>query len=163
MRVSIDKSAMRSTKFRIKAVNTRANNLMPVWPKVGSYLSRSNRKQFTSRGLYYGTPWKPLQPEYALWKLHHGYGRRPLVLSGAMKTSLTSRPMSVERYHRQSAEYGTNNRLAVFHQYGTRRHGKRAIPARPMMKVTPLVRRDIRDIIKTYVTTGKVAVKDYIL
>ena len=162
MSVTIEKTGLRSTKMRVKAMSTRAQNLTPVWPKVGSYLSQSNRKQFTSKGAYYGKSWKPLEPEYALWKLRHGYGRRMLVQSGAMKLSFTSRPMSVERYYRQSAVFGSNNRLAVFHQYGTRRNGKRAIPARPMMKATRKVKKDIGQMIGEYVTHGKVAVRNYI-
>lgn len=162
MSIKMETTGLHSTKTRVKSMSNRAKDLRPVWPKVGSYLSQSNRKQFTSKGAYYGKPWKPLEPEYALWKLRHGYGRRMLVQRGDMKLSFTSRPMSVERYYKQSAVFGSNNRLAVFHQYGTRRNGRRAIPARPMMKATRKVKKDIGHMIGTYVANGKVAVRDYI-
>lgn len=160
--IAVDVSGLQDAKTRIKAINVRAKNLTPMWPKVGSYLAAVNRKQFTTRGVYLGTPWSPLQPEYASWKLSHGYGRRPLVLSGALKTSYTSRPMSVERYYKKSALFGSSNRLAPYHQHGTRRNGKRAIPARPVMAMTPQVKRDIGNMIGEYVVNGKVAAKDYI-
>lgn len=162
MSVTIDIKGLRSAQGRLNGMSARAKDLRPMWPKVGSYISQSNRKQFTSRGTYYGKAWKPLKPEYAAWKRKQGYGRRPLVISGALKASFTSRPMSVERYYKKKAVFGSNNELAPYHQYGTRRNGKRVIPARPMMKATRKVQRDIAKMMKQYIVDGKVAVKDYI-
>jgi phage virion morphogenesis protein len=163
VRIQVDRVSVRRAKWKIKAIASRADNLTPAWPKVGSYLSQANRKQFTSRGAYYGTPWKPLKPAYAQWKLRNGYGRRVLVLTGAMKISFISRPMSVERYYKQSAVFGSDNRLAPFHQYGTHRNGKPAIPARPIMKVTPKVAADIKAMLQEYVVNGKIpSVKGYL-
>lgn len=162
MSVKITVTGLHDAKQQLRGMSHRAQDLRPAWPKVGSYISQSNRKQFTSKGAYYGTPWKPLKPEYAAWKLHHGHGRRMLVVTGTMKMSFTSRPMSIEKYYRKKAVFGSDNRLAAYHQYGTRRNGKRAIPARPMMKATPKLKRDVAQIVLTYVVHGKVAVKDFI-
>lgn len=162
MSIKVDRAAQRKVSNRIKDLSKRSRDVSPVWPKVGSYLSHANRKQFTSRGAYYDTPWKPLKPEYRRWKLRSGYGRRTLVLTGAMKASFTTRPMSIERYYKKSAVFGSTSELAIFHQYGTRRNGKPAIPARPIMKTTPKVRKTINSMIEYYVVHGKAPyVKDY--
>lgn len=160
MSLTFDRAAKRKVTHRIKETSKRAKDISPIWPKVGSYLSRANAKQFTSKGSYYGTPWKPLNPDYAHWKLRNGYGRRTLVLTGAMKASFTSRPMSIERYYKKSAVFGSNNELAIFHQYGT--SGRTSVPARPIMVMTPKVRKTIRDMTKYYVVNGKAPyAKDY--
>lgn len=157
IKIDVDRNALRRAKQHVKRTAERAANPAPVWPSVGTYLSHANWKQFTSRGAYYGTPWKPLKPNYYRWKLKSGHGRTMLVLTGKMRTSFTARPMAIEVYSRHHAVFGSDDRLAIFHQFGTRRNGKRAIPARPMMVVTPKVRDDIADIIEQYVTTGRVS------
>jgi len=152
----MDRAAQRKVEWRIKAIEKRTDNLTPAWRRVGSYLAAGNRKQFTSKGVYYGTPWKPLKPDYQQWKTAQGYGRRMLVLTGAMKVSFTSRPMSIERYYKKSAVFGSDNQLGVYHQHGTHHNGRQAIPARPIMVKNRKVVRDVRDIIGEYVAHGKI-------
>lgn len=163
MRVQMDRQGLRDVKYKVRGIARRSENLTPVWPRLGSFLAQANRRQFTSHGAYYGTPWAPLKPDYAQWKLRNGYGRKTLVLSGGMKASFTSRPMAIEKYYKQSATYGSDHWLAKFHQYGTHRNGKQANPPRPMMVKNRAVVKAARDMIDSYVKTGKIsAVRGYL-
>lgn len=157
MSLTVDRNALRRAKQRVKRIGERSADPSPAWPRVGSYLSNTSYRQFVTKGSYYGTPWKPLKPDYAHWKLQHGYGRTMLVLTGKLKASLVSRPMSVEEYRGKSAVFGTDNRLAVFHQYGTHRNGKPVLPARPIVVVTSKISKDIQDIFTEYILTGRIA------
>ena len=85
-----------------------------------------------------GTPakWVALSPNYAKWKAKHAPGRPLLVLSGAMRASLTSRTGSSDQIRdingrAKTARFGTADRKAKWHQSGTRR-----MPARPVVQLT---------------------------
>jgi len=141
--------------LHLKEVAKRVERPLPALKKIGSYIAQANRRQFSSHGTYYGTPWKPLKPDYAQWKLRSGYGRKILVLSGGMKASFTSRPMAIEQYSATGAVFGSDHWLAKFHQYGTHRNGKRVIPPRPIIGKNKRLTAAVKDIIKKYVTDGK--------
>lgn len=163
MSLHVNREGIRQIVYRFKGISRRADNLTPVWPRVGTYLAQSNRKQFSTQGMHYGTPWRPLKPDYAQWKLRNGYGRTILVMSGGMKASFTSRPMSIERYYKKSAVYGSNYWLAKFHQDGTHRNGKQANPPRPMMVKNKQVVGAVHHMIATYIKDGKVpAARNYL-
>ncbi len=156
MNITVDKSGLNSIKRKIDKVADRSKNLTPVWPKVGSYMAASNRRQFSSHGAYYGTPWAPLKPEYAAWKIGHSSSGKILVLSGGLRASLVSRPMSIERYSAQDATFGTDHWLSKFHHPGTHRNGEQANPPRPLMRKTPKMTNDVGKIVREYVLHGKV-------
>lgn len=137
---------------RFKEYQKRIKTLRRAWRSVGRYLSGEFRKQFTSQGAYFGKPWAPLDPQYRAWKSVHYPGRKILVQSGSLRDSLTHRPMGVERYHLDSAEFGSDDPKAIFHQRGTRR----GIPPRPMVVVNQKMRTDITDILAKYITDGRV-------
>lgn len=135
----------------LRGVGNRAQNVLPVWPKVGNYLSSRVQRQFLSNGAQFNTPWKPLKPEYRLWKMRNGFGNKTLIMSGEMKRSFTGRPMDIELYSPQSATFGSSNQKAVWQHYGTRRNGKRVIPPRKILVLTREVRADIKDIVGRYI------------
>lgn len=155
MGVKVTVRGTRTAGRRLSFVADRSADVSRAWPAVGSYLARSNWRQFTSQGAYYGTPWRPLKPEYRLAKIRAGLNRKILVRTGLLRRSFTSRPMSVERYMGNRAEFGSDRNTARWHHYGTRRNGKRVNPPRPILKVTPLMAKDVRDILARYITTGK--------
>lgn len=156
MKISFDRGGVKSAQRTINKIAERSKNLTPVWPKVGSYMAASNRRQFSSHGAYYGTPWAPLKPEYAAWKISHSSSRKLLVLSGGLRASLVSRPMNIEHYSAQTAEFGTDHWLSKFHHPGTHRNGQQANPPRPLMKKTPKMTNDVGKIVRQYVLSGKV-------
>lgn len=139
------------TKRRLRAMSRRIENPEIVWPRVGRFLSLVVRRQFATKGTYLGTPWAPLQPDYMLWKVMNGFPRQTLVMRGDLKDSFVGRPMGVETYRGKSAVFGSNDRKAVWHQYGTMRHGRQVNPPRPMLVVNPMVREEVVDIIRRYV------------
>lgn len=142
-------------KSSVRGLIRRTEDLRPVWPKVGAYMSRTASRQFSTKGAHLGTPWKPLNPEYRQWKVRNGYNRNILIMTGDMKSTFVGRPMGIEKYERDRAEFGSDSQLAIWHQKGTRRNGKRHIPARPILKVTTDVRRDVKEIIEDYITKGR--------
>jgi phage gpG-like protein len=141
-------------KRHIRNLQMRATNLMPMWPRVGTYLSGVVRKQFASKGVYLQTPWKPLQPDYRLWKVKHGYSSAILVKTGDLKRSF-GRPMQIESYRRDSASFGSREQTALWHQDGTRRHGRQVNPPRPILKATPLVKREVKKIVRDWIVEGR--------
>lgn len=145
----------------LKGVARRVKRPLPALRQVGSFIAASNRRQFATHGAYYGKPWKPLQPDYLQWKIRNGYSRRTLVMTGDMRVSFVSRPMSIEKYYGDSATFGSDHWLAKFHQYGTYRNGRRAIPPRPIMKKTKVLVRGVAGIIKGHVLGKKVKIRDF--
>lgn len=139
---------------RFRGIADNAEDVSRAWPRVGAYLSREVQRQFQTNGANFGTPWKPLKPEYKLWKLRNGFGNRTLVKSGAMKKTFTGRPMDIEEYGPKSARFGSNDQKAIWQHYGTHRNGKRAIPPRKILVVTRRVRSDVKDIVKDHILGG---------
>lgn len=152
MSVRIDKGALNRVVVDIRTQERRVKNMTPMWRKVGSYIAAVNRRQFATEGAYLGKPWKPLKPEYLQWKVKAGYSKKTLVQTGSMRATFVSRPMLVEQYANKSALFGSTHPLAPYHQYGTHRNGKPAIPARPIIVANAKLARDIGDIIVEYVS-----------
>lgn len=143
----------------LKGVSRRIKNQTKAFKQIGSYIAASNRRQFATHGAYYGTPWKPLKPDYFQWKVKSGYSRKTLVMTGGMRASFVSRPMKIEEYKGTSATFGSDHWLAKFHQYGTFKNGKRAIPPRPIMKKTPKLVSGVSQIIKAHVLGNKITIR----
>jgi phage gpG-like protein len=135
---------------KLQGLAAAADDLTPIWPYVGNYLARVTRQQFSTKGRRSGDPWVPLAPSTLREKRLKGWPRSPLVRTGEMKGTLTSRPMEVEVYNRRTAEFGTNNKKAVWQHFGTFRNGKRHIPPRRIVAVTDFDRVQIARIIKRH-------------
>jgi phage gpG-like protein len=151
MGMQYDHAAGRRITKRLRNLADRAEDVTPAWPKVGAYLSRQVRRQFATRGKHMGTPWKPLAASTRKQKRRLGYGRIPLVRSGDLRSSFIGRPMDVETYGKSSATFGSSLNKAVWQQLGTRMHGKQHIPPRPMLEVTPLIRKEATAILRKYI------------
>lgn len=143
----------REAKAVIAKMRHRMNHPDPMWPRVGRIISSNTRRQFSTRGAHFGTPWQPLKPEYLAWKLSRGYPRQILVMTGEMRGTVTGRPLDVEEYLGQKAIFGTSNQLAIWHHGGTRRNGKRVNPPRPILKATPGMADEIASVVADYITS----------
>lgn len=141
----------RGVTAKVNGMVRRTQDASAAWPKVGAYLARTTRQQFATKGGRLGTPWQPLKPKYRLWKIKHGFNRNILVMTGDLRNSFVSRPMSIEEYKKTSAVFGSKDKKAVWHQYGTRRNGKRVNPPRVMLKATPEVRAEVKKIITRHI------------
>lgn len=140
--------------FNLRKVARSADNIEPVWARFGLYLSRQVARQFSSRGAFFGTPWKPLTAKYRLAKRRSGGGSRLLVQSGQLRESFVGRPMRIEKYMGDSAEYGSDLDKAIWHQRGTHRNGKRVNPPRPMLVVRPQHRKFLKRLLKAHILGG---------
>lgn len=137
---------------RMRLIEKKVQNPPPtLWVRVGAIVSKNINRQFVTEGSWFGTPWLPLKPRYRLWKMAHGYSRKTLVASGEMRSSFTSRPMSIEIYSGKEARFGSRNQKAIWHHNGTHRHGKRINPPRKIMGNNPEMQREIADVVRTYV------------
>jgi hypothetical protein len=137
------------TKRRLGAARDRSRDLRGAWPAVGDDVAEAMAMQFMTEGVAGGRPWAPLKPEYRQWKVKHNYDPRTLLRTRAMRDSLTSRPMDIEEYHAEYADFGSTDEKLPFHQYGTRRMPRREV----LFWHEPLVARTVRRV-KNYIVTG---------
>lgn len=150
---------LRATARQLRKYADRAEDVSTIWPKVGNVVARGVRRTFSTRGRSINDPWKPLAASTRKQRLALGFGNRsPLVRSGELKNSFTNRPMSVERYYKDHAVYGSNLKLAVWQQYGTYVHGKPRIPPRTLLKLSADDRKKIAGYVLKHIV-GRV-VKD---
>ena len=140
-----------AARRKVRGVRRRIENPEVVWPRVGRVIQKAVRKQFSSAGAYLGTPWRPLKPNYRVWKVANGYPRTILVMTGEMRGSFTSNPMNVQEMHGQTATFGSKNQKAIWHHGGTSRNGRQINPARPILWAHPLIRKDVKDVIEKYI------------
>lgn len=138
-------------KRRLRGIERRIQNPERAWKSVGAYVSKSVRQQWTTRGGRMGTPWAPLAPSTVADKKRNGWPRTPLVRTGDMRRGFTGRPMDIERITGQTAVFGSSSKVAGWQHRGTTRHGRPHIPARPILKLTPDMRKDIADIMKKHI------------
>jgi phage gpG-like protein len=157
MGLKYDHAAGRRIVHNIRAMANRAEDLTPAWPKVGRYFSRQIRRQWSTRGKHFGTPWKPLARRTRLEKTRLGFGRIPLVRTGKLRESFIGRPMDIETetYKPQSATFGSGLSKAVWQQKGTHRNGKQHIPPRPILKIGPEQSAEVADILRRHIMGRK--------
>lgn len=148
MGAHVEIRGIRSTSERIKVLGDRSKDLRPLWPKVEEYLRDQFVRQFETEGAALGEPWKPLSATRAAEKAAMGL-RDILVETGGLRASYAGDGRwSVSKATEDSLVVGSRHPLAHIHQYGTA--GKR-VPARPVLKVTPAMRRHVRNMIRDYI------------
>lgn len=134
---------------KLNRLADRTQDLTEAWPRVQRYIADVEDEQFSSRGARLGTPWKPLQPEYRLWKATKGHNRSPLVLTGGLRASFLGKGRwAIKDTNRKTAKFGSRHPLAHIHQSGTD-GGK--IPARPMLVATAELRAQIQEILDDHI------------
>lgn len=139
---------------KLVAMSRRVDDLTPIWPKIGLFLSREVSKQFTTHGAYMGTPWAPLKPDYRAWKIANGFPGKTLVMTGDMKSTFVRRPMQREIYHRDHAIFGSDDQKARWHAAGTERDGRQILPARPIMVIRTYQKNRVKKIMRNYIENG---------
>lgn len=123
----------------LENIRKATKDLRPVFRKAEKDLSDIYTKHFTSNG---SGQWKPLDAEYGAWKSANFPGRPTLVRSGALFNSI--RKFSVREINKTSASFGTDAKVAKFHQYGTWSMPKREIIFEPPLFAKKLA-EDIAD------------------
>lgn len=131
----------------LRIMQSRARSMRRPLTKFGSRLRRHNRAQFRTKGLAGGTPWAPLSPAYAAYKLR-AVGPKPLMrFSDDLWKSLTRNPMAVQQIGKQTAEFGTDVDYAEFHQGGTSK-----MPARPIVTMTAVLDAELKRLVTDHIT-----------
>jgi len=123
-RVTVKKVDTSRLKRRFASMVSRSNDFKPVFRWVFLELSEAHSRQFASQGAAGGFPWKPLDPQYASWKLENYGANGILVRSGALRDSLTnlnSTRGAVRDIDAKKATFGTEVEYAHYHWTGTRK------------------------------------------
>lgn len=102
----------------LRSAITRLTNMRPPLSLAGHYMFKETIRQFETRGLRGGTPWKPLAPLTILLRRNHSDA--PLQDTGRLRRSVTSvsAPGSVWELSDTTLRLGTNLEYAAIHQYG---------------------------------------------
>lgn len=101
-------------------------------PRFGVQFRRNMRANFASQGTSGGDRWAPLSASYERWKRQVKPGRKILVFSGALRSSLTSpsnadhilRVVGIDR-EQSYVTMGTRDPKAEWHHKGTDRMPRR--------------------------------------
>jgi phage gpG-like protein len=136
IQVRVDKDEVEKA---LENMQEAVKDLRPVFRKAEKDLSDIYTKHFASNG---NGRWKPLDAEYGAWKSVNYPGRPTLVQSGALFRTI--KKFSVREINKTSASFGTDAKVAKFHQYGTWSMPKREIIFEPPMFAKKLA-EDIAD------------------
>ncbi len=106
---------------RFGKILRRSRDFKPVFRWMFQELQEAHRENFRTQGAASGFPWKPLEPQYASWKIENYGANGVLVRSGDLERSLTmnSGRGAVRDMGARTAEFGTKLPYAKFHQSGT--------------------------------------------
>ena len=118
------------TPARIIAPVTRAmTDFRQVWEAFRPRLHEIAIEQFGTEGARGGERWAPLSPAYAARKARTHPGRTILVRKGNLAESLISQsaPGAIWRASADTLVWGTEDRTAAYHQYGTSRMPRRQV------------------------------------
>ena len=111
-----------------------------LWDDIEDYMEKKEERVFVTEGASSGTRWQPLSKKYAAWKSRHWPGRRILVKTGALQSTLTSNFQgSIRITRRFSYTFGSSDEKLRWHEEGSSR-----LPARPMLTITPQDRAILR-------------------
>lgn len=118
VKVNVDTSRVRR---RFAAMARRSDDFKPVFRWMFQQLQQAHMRNFQTQGAESGSPWKPLDPQYASWKTENYGAKGILVRTGDLQNSLTmnSSRGSVRDMGRRTAYFGTHIPYAKFHQAGT--------------------------------------------
>lgn len=145
MRVSIETQGLGLAERELSMLGARATNLRPVFSRIGRDLLSAQRTQFAS-----GRGWRRLAASTRKRKARQGLDPRRNVATGALERALTS--ASAVRVGRDELRYGVGGAqfYARFLQSGTK-----TAPKRPVVRLRPVQRREVRERIEDYVIRGR--------
>jgi hypothetical protein len=98
-RIDIDVKDRRQwdrVRKQLRDMAARAKDVSPAWQALLTWFGEQNFDQFLTRGGRYHTVWPPLAASTQAEKLRQGHPLDPLIRTGALTRSLTSRPLGVE-------------------------------------------------------------------
>lgn len=153
VKVTVDS---RSAQNRFRGMIRRMQSFKPVFRWAFKEIQAAHAANFATNGAVDGSPWKPLDPQYAAWKIENYGANGILVRTGELRSSLTidNARGAIREIRRQSATFGTDIPYAKFHQRGTQN-----MPERPPIISNDLVYAGIGDKLAEYIVDGNQVLK----
>jgi hypothetical protein len=137
--LDVDAVGVDHAAHTILSLGKRARNAEPAWSGIEDLLFRDRRQQFAS-----GRGWEPLHESTLRIKRAAGQPTKPLVASGALMRSLTSRAAGHKSVRsRDQLLFGTQIFYARF-----------VSKRRPLNKLSLRTRFQIANRLRRYVLTG---------
>ena len=90
MEFEFDLSAFEAEEQKLIRLVALLADLRLFWPKVVPRAIGWVSRQFDTQGQFFDTPWAPLSPNYAAWKMAHHPGKRILQIQGDLRRAATS-------------------------------------------------------------------------
>lgn len=155
LRINIDVNTNPAER-RLSAMKRRMSSFKSVFRWVFKELQAAHRANFATQGAVGGDIWKPLDPQYASWKLENYGARGILVRTGDLQRSLTVENArgAIREIRSQSATFGTSIPYARFHQRGTLN-----MPERPPIVESDLLNELISQKVAEYIVEGTSVLK----
>jgi phage gpG-like protein len=121
VRVRITDVEMSALRRRFAAMTRRSTNFSSMFRWALRQLQDAESKNFASQGHLSGGGWKPLDNEYAAWKLANYGAGGILVREGNLRSSLTNWNArgAIRDVGATSATFGTSLPYAKYHEGGT--------------------------------------------
>lgn len=148
MRISFDFYGDQQIDRVLDRMADRVEDASPAFEELADRFAAAESQQFASQGAFGGGGWAPLSPAYAAWKASRFPGPI-LVRTGALKGSLTGRPLGVEMIGAQQAVFGTNIPYAGYHQSGTSK-----MPARPPVQLPESEKQAWVKVMQRFIVSG---------
>lgn len=125
--LNADRAKWMRKRAELRRMALRAKDVSPAWDALLTWFSEQNMEQFLTRGARYNSDWPPLAARTVDEKLRKGFPLDPLIRTGRLAVSLTSRPLGHERITAHEVSGGTDVEYAIFHQRGTSRMPQRRL------------------------------------
>ncbi len=131
--------------LHVNEVGARALDLRPAFTRIREMLIEGNKRQFASKGGYFGGSWPPLDADTVAQK----GSSATLVATGALRASLTGGSGAKSDVDRSGVSVGTSVWYAKFQHGGTTN-----APARKLVGIAPTDLARASEIIEDYVVRG---------
>jgi phage gpG-like protein len=152
----IEVKGVLKTKAYFKSIHRRALNFSSVLRWARDDIKKANRANFATLGVASGKAWNALDTEYQSWKIEH-YGALPtMIRSGDLYRQLTTLSGRVNHIGLKSAQFGTDQDYARFHQLGTR-----FMPARKIVFVPKHFAHELGVKVGEYLVYGAPGTAEY--
>ena len=125
--LKVEERGAEETSKHLREIGERSLDARPAMRRIREIMEKGNRRNFESRGGYFGSSWDGLADSTRERKARRGQSSTPLRATGALKSSLSGGKGRRGGATRSSARAGTSIWYAVFAEAGTTKAPKREI------------------------------------
>lgn len=152
----IEARGVLKTRAYFAGMVRRAENFHSQLRWARDEIKKANRANFATGGVASGKKWNALDPEYQSWKIQQ-YGNLPtMIREGDLYRQLTSLSGRVNWIGLKTAQFGTDQEYAEFHQTGTK-----FMPARKIVFVPKGFAHDLGVEVAEYLVYGQKGTREY--